>query len=138
MATNEKVQISEFKKEMGELKALKEELKDKIQQLDNKEVSKEDAAANVTYLSKSKIKVLGLTLEESLVEAGSGSLPLKSIPSAALKFQPMKISVSSLARSFRMGTYPVVGYSKGNIFYIDLKAVLPKQISHLIESIKQV
>ena len=83
------------------------------------------------------MKVLGLTLEESLVEAGSGSLPLKSIPSAALKFQPRKISVSSLAKSFRLGKYPVVGYTKENVFYIDLKAVLPKQISHLIESIKQ-
>ena len=91
----------------------------------------------IDSIPKSKIKVFGLTLEESLVEAGSGSLPLKSIPSAALKFQPRKISVSSLAKSFRLGKYPVVGYTKGNIFYIDLKAVLPKQISHLIESIKQ-
>ena len=84
------------------------------------------------------MKLLGFTLEESLVEAGSGSLPLKSIPSAALKFRPKEISVSSLAKAFRLGKQPVVGYTKGNVFYIDLKAVLPNQISNLIESIKQV
>ena len=92
----------------------------------------------IENIPKSKVKVLGLTLEESLVEAGSGSLPLKSIPSAVLKFRPKEISVSSLAKAFRLGKQPVVGYTKRNVFYIDLKAVLPSQISQLIASIKQV
>ena len=92
----------------------------------------------IDNIPKNKKNVLGITLEESLVEAGSGSLPLKSIPSVALKFRPNKLSVSSLAKAFRLGSYPVVGYTKGNVFYIDLKAVLPRQISHLIDSIKQV
>ena len=92
----------------------------------------------IEKIPKSKVKVLGLTLEESFVEAGSGSLPLKSIPSAVLKFRPKEISISSLAKAFRLGKQPVVGYTKGNVFYIDLKAVLPSQISQLIASIKQV
>ena len=92
----------------------------------------------IDKIPNNRLKLLGLTLEESLVEAGSGSLPLKSIPSAALKFRPKEISVSSLAKAFRLGKQPVVGYTKGNVFYIDLKAVLPNQISNLIESIKQV
>ncbi|MEC9273737.1 MAG: L-seryl-tRNA(Sec) selenium transferase [Candidatus Neomarinimicrobiota bacterium] len=92
----------------------------------------------IENIPKSKVRVLGLTLEESLVEAGSGSLPLKSIPSAVLKFRPKELSVSSLAKAFRLGKQPVVGYTKGNVFYIDLKAVLPSQISQLIASIKQV
>jgi L-seryl-tRNA(Ser) seleniumtransferase len=92
----------------------------------------------IENIPNNKVKVLGLTLEESLVEAGSGSLPLKSIPSAVLKFRPKEISVSSLAKAFRLGKQPVVGYTKRNIFYIDLKAVLPSQISQLIASIKQV
>ena len=86
----------------------------------------------IEKIPKSKVKVLGLTLEESFVEAGSGSLPLKSIPSAVLKFRPKEISISSLAKAFRLGKQPVVGYTKKNIFYIDLKAVLPSQISQLI------
>ena len=92
----------------------------------------------INKIPKNKLKSLGITLEESLVEAGSGSLPLKSIPSVALKFIPKEMSVSSLAKAFRLGAQPVVGYTKRNIYYIDLKAVLPSQIANLIESIKQV
>ena len=83
-------------------------------------------------------KQLGIALVESLVEAGSGSLPVKSIPSAALRFTPQQMNVSTLAKSFREGAIPVVGYNKGNAFYIDLKAVLPNQSLQLIEAIIEV
>ncbi len=85
-----------------------------------------------------KANQLGITLVESLVEAGSGSLPVKSIPSAALRFTPQQMTVSTLAKSFREGAIPVVGYTKGNAFYIDLKAVLPNQSLQLIEAIIEV
>ena len=89
-------------------------------------------------LPQGKADKLGITLVESLVEAGSGSLPVKSIPSAALRFTPQQMTVSTLAKSFREGAIPVVGYTKGNAFYIDLKAVLPNQSLQLIEAIIEV
>ena len=89
-------------------------------------------------LPQVKADKLGITLVESLVEAGSGSLPVKSIPSAALRFTPQQMTVSTLAKSFREGAIPVVGYTKGNAFYIDLKAVLPNQSLQLIEAIIEV
>ena len=89
-------------------------------------------------IPKKKVNQLGIALVESLVEAGSGSLPVKSIPSAALKFTPQKITVSALAKTFREGKIPVVGYTKGNRFYIDLKAVLPNQSPQLVEAITEV
>jgi len=89
-------------------------------------------------LPQIKANQLGITLVESLVEAGSGSLPVKSIPSAALRFTPQQMTVSTLAKSFREGAIPVVGYTKGNAFYIDLKAVLPNQSLQLIEAIIEV
>ena len=89
-------------------------------------------------LPQIKANQLGITLVESLVEAGSGSLPVKSIPSAALRFTPQQMTVSTLAKSFREGAIPVVGYNKGNAFYIDLKAVLPNQSLQLIEAIIEV
>ena len=89
-------------------------------------------------LPQVKADKLGITLVESLVEAGSGSLPVKSIPSAALRFTPQQMTVSTLAKSFREGANPVVGYTKGNAFYIDLKAVLPNQSLQLIEAIIEV
>ena len=92
----------------------------------------------LTVIPKKKIKDLGISLVESKVEAGSGSLPVETIPSAALKFKPKAMSVSKLANAFRTGSQPVVGYTKGNIFYIDLKAVLPKQVSSLIQAIQEV
>ena len=92
----------------------------------------------LSNLAQIKVKQLGISLVASLVEAGSGSLPEKSIPSAALKFSPRQITVASLAKDFREGTIPVIGYTKGNTFYIDLKAVLPNQLSQLIEAIKEV
>jgi len=89
-------------------------------------------------IPKKKIKDLGVSLVESKVEAGSGSLPVESIPSAALQFKPKKMSVSALAKTFRTGSQPVVGYTKGNTFYIDLKAVLPNQVIRLIQAIQDV
>ena len=92
----------------------------------------------LSNLPQIKVKQLGIALVASLVEAGSGSLPVKSIPSAALQFTPRQITVAALAKVFREGTIPVVGYTKGNTFYIDLKAVLPNQSPQLIEAIKEV
>ena len=84
------------------------------------------------------INDLGVSLVESVVEAGSGSLPVETIPSAALQFKPKSMSVSKLAKAFRTGNIPVVGFTKGNTFTIDLKAVLPNQIKKLIQAIQEV
>ena len=92
----------------------------------------------LTDIPKKKINDLGIALVESKVEAGSGSLPVETIPSAALQFKPKTMSVSKLAKAFRTGNTPVVGYTKGNTFYIDLKAVLPNQVSRLIQAIQDV
>ncbi len=89
-------------------------------------------------IPKKKIKDLGISLVESSVEAGSGSLPVETIPSAALQFKPKIITVSKLAKAFRTGNVPMVGYTKGKTFYIDLKAVLPNQDSLLIHAIQEI
>jgi L-seryl-tRNA(Ser) seleniumtransferase len=92
----------------------------------------------LTDIPNKKINDLRISLVESKVEAGSGSLPVQTIPSAALQFKPKTISVSKLAKAFRTGNTPVVGYTKGNAFYIDLKAVLLNQVSRLIQAIQDV
>jgi len=92
----------------------------------------------LTDIPKKKIKELAISLVESKVEAGSGSLPVETIPSAALQFKPKTMSVSKLAKAFRTGITPVVGYTKGNTFYIDLKAVLQNQIPRLTQAIQDV
>jgi len=87
---------------------------------------------------RKKIKDLGIKLVESEVEAGSGSLPEDKIESMALSFKPKSMKITELAGGFRCGSIPVVGYTSGNTFYIDLKAVLPGQINRLAKAIDQV
>ena len=81
----------------------------------------------LSHLPKKSVDTLGISLVESEVEAGSGSLPEKKIISMSFKFRPKGISASILAALFRNGETPVVGYIHGNTFYIDLKAVIPGQ-----------
>ncbi len=92
----------------------------------------------VSSLSKKTIRELKIQLVDSQVEAGSGSLPVKTIKSAALKFQPKSMKVSQLSQHFRLGYPPVVGYISGNAFYIDLKAILSKQIKQLSQRIEHI
>ncbi len=84
-----------------------------------------------------KIKII-----ESTVEAGSGSLPEEKIESVALKFRDQGLGirgqVEELAKQFRTRSIPVVGYIHKDMYYIDLKAVLPKQYSELIKAINEV
>ena len=89
-------------------------------------------------LTKKKIKDFNIVLENSKVEAGSGSLPENPIESIALSFSHKKISPNELARKFRSGRIPVVGYIKSNKFIIDLKAILPNQLLKLKTAIKEI
>ena len=89
-------------------------------------------------LTKKKIKDFNIVLENSKVEAGSGSLPENPIESIALSFSHKNISPNELARKFRSGRIPVVGYIKSNKFIIDLKAILPNQLLKLKTAIKEI
>ena len=89
-------------------------------------------------LTKKKIKDFNIVLENSKVEAGSGSLPENPIESIALSFSHKNISPNALARKFRSGRIPVVGYIKSNKFIIDLKAILPSQLLKLKTAIKEI
>ena len=90
------------------------------------------------FQKRKKIKDLGIKLVESEVEAGSGSLPEDKIESMALSFKPKLMKITELAGGFRCGPIPVVGYTSGHTFYIDLKAVLPGQINLLAKAIDEV
>ena len=89
-------------------------------------------------LQKKTIKDLGILLVDSVVEAGSGSLPDDKIESASLSFSPKNGKAKDLAKAFRCGSIPVVGYIHKNTFYIDLKSVLPNQIKRLSTAIQEV
>ncbi len=89
-------------------------------------------------LPKTTVRKLGITVVDSMVEAGSGSLPVESIESIALRFNAKNVKPTELAKRFRTQDSPVVGYIKGNRFTIDLKAVLPAQMKDLSGAIQGV
>ncbi len=84
-----------------------------------------------------KIKII-----DSTVEAGSGSLPEEKIESIALQFSSqgsgVRGQVEELAKKFRTRTNPVVGYIHKDMYYVDLKAILPEQYPELIKTINEV
>ncbi|MEE8437837.1 MAG: L-seryl-tRNA(Sec) selenium transferase [Candidatus Neomarinimicrobiota bacterium] len=89
-------------------------------------------------ISLEKTREFGLEIIETVVEAGSGSLPQAELKSAALKFNPENYSAAGLARKMRTGIIPVVGYIKENCFYIDMKAILPEQLEKLSSAINDI
>lgn len=91
--------------------------------------------AILSHLPKKTVNTLGITLVESEVEAGSGSLPEETLESMAFQFKPKWMRASQLASQFRQGETPVVGYIHGSTFYIDLKAVIPGQEKDLAGAI---
>ena len=92
----------------------------------------------VNNIPSKKIEMLGLSVENSLVEAGSGSLPEKNIESVALKFSSSVISANKLSLLLKKGKVPIVGYIQKDSFFIDLKAVLPSQVSKIIKAINNI
>ncbi len=89
-------------------------------------------------LPKATVRKFGITVVDSMVEAGSGSLPVESIESVALRFDAKNVKPTELAKRFRTQDFPVVGYIKGNRFTIDLKAVLPAEMKDLSDIIQGV
>ncbi len=79
---------------------------------------------------------------DSTVEAGSGSLPEEKIESVALEFRDrgsgIRGKVEELAKQFRTRSIPVVGYIHNDMYYIDLKAILPEQYPELDKAINEI
>ena len=73
-----------------------------------------------------------------LLKRCSGSLPQKNIESIALKFNSSTLSANKLSLLFKKGKFPIIGYIRKDLFFIDLKAVLPSQVSKIIKAINKI
>ena len=83
------------------------------------------------------VKQYKIEVKQTEVEAGSGSLPLEKLQSAALQFSG-KVKASELSKKFRMANNPILGYIKRNKFYIDLKAIMPNQEKKLLTTLNSI
>ncbi|MDD5766209.1 MAG: L-seryl-tRNA(Sec) selenium transferase [Candidatus Marinimicrobia bacterium] len=97
-----------------------------------------EAKRIVGTLPKTLVKELGISVRETVVEAGSGSLPTETIPSVAIVFSPKEISVVRLADLFRKNRPPVIGYIKSEKFYLDLKAVPSADLPAVSDAIRTI
>ena len=88
----------------------------------------------VKKLPRKIVDKFGIEVEQTEVEAGSGSLPLDKFPSAAFVFNG-EMKASELSRKFRSAPNPVLGYISGNRFHIDLKAIPATQEKQLLSSL---
>jgi L-seryl-tRNA(Ser) seleniumtransferase len=104
----------------------------------SQEILKSRGQQIVRKISPQSISSLKIELVSSSVEVGSGSLPNVDVESIALRFNPAHIKAAKLAELFRSGEIPVVGYIKGNNFYIDLKAIPENQFQDLITAINRI
>ena len=101
-------------------------------------VLRDKGNAILKNINKQIIKDNHISLVESEVEVGSGSLPTEKKPSIALKFHNLKKSSNELSRLFRTYKPAVIGYIKKDNFYLDLKAILDKDIKILSNTINQI
>ncbi|RMF67502.1 MAG: L-seryl-tRNA(Sec) selenium transferase, partial [Calditrichaeota bacterium] len=93
---------------------------------------RERGEALMQKLSATKLQA-SVELTESEAQAGSGTLPLEKLPSVALAIRPQKGGVNSLARRLRTGSPPVIGYVQNDLFFIDLRTILPQEFDILLQ-----
>ena len=95
-------------------------------------------ANNIIDSIKGEIsKDYDVKIEETKVEAGSGSLPTEKIPSIAVSFSSDKNSADKISSKLRLGDVPILNHIKNDRVYIDLKAIPDEQIDDLIDAIKK-
>ena len=82
----------------------------------------------ISKIVKKHIKKYNIKLEDSFVEAGSGSLPTETLPSKCISFDCTTMKVSDIKVNMLKQRVPIIGYIKKNIFYIDLKAITTDQV----------
>ena len=86
----------------------------------------------LSLIKKESIKKYDIKIEDSTVEAGSGSLPTEKIPSKCISFgNTSQLKASKIKLIMLSQEIPIIGFIKKNIYHIDLKAVTEDQVSSL-------
>ena len=82
-------------------------------------------------------KIYNIEISNSLVEAGSGSLPTEKIESIAISFTSSKISTNKISNKLRSADTPIFNYINNDKVYVDLKAIPNDQVDILIKQINK-
>ena len=93
----------------------------------------EQLVANLEEIFNGRITV---TIENSLAQIGSGSLPVETLPSLAVVLESPNISAEALATQFRTQAVPVIGRTQDERFWLDVRTVYDKEVASIIEAAK--
>lgn len=83
-------------------------------------------------------ETIGVTIEESQAQIGSGSLPTETLPSLAIVLESRNISAEALAESFRGQSMPVIGRTQDNRFWMDVRTIGAQELDWIVNAAKNV
>ena len=95
----------------------------------------EELTANLRRVFGETIRV---TIGESRVQIGSGSLPVETLPSLAVVLESQQMSAEYLAAQFRAQRTPVIGRTQDGKFWLDVRAIRKNQLNWVIEAAQSI
>ena len=69
-------------------------------------------------------------------QIGGGTMPRTVIPSVTLDLLPRGLSLDQFAARLRLGEPPLVGYTSGERFKLDLRTIFPRQDQGLVAALR--
>ncbi len=84
----------------------------------------------------SQISSLAVVVENCFSQTGGGSLPLFPLPSFQVKISCPGISEEQMAQKMRQNQPPIIGKRESGVFALDVRTILPGQISLVVEAAK--
>ena len=79
-----------------------------------------------------------VSIEKSLAQIGSGSLPVANLPSLAIVLKSDQLAADSIAERFRNQPRSVIGRVKDGCFWIDLRTVNDREIEWICEAARSI
>ena len=83
-------------------------------------------------------ETIRVTIEESRVQIGSGSLPVETLPSLSVVLESQQMSAERIAAQFRIQRTPVIGRTQDGKFWLDVRTIGKRQLNWVIEAAQSI
>ncbi|MDE0299820.1 MAG: L-seryl-tRNA(Sec) selenium transferase [Candidatus Poribacteria bacterium] len=92
----------------------------------------------VSNLRKIVGESIRISIEDSQVQIGSGTLPVETLPSLAVVLESRQLSAEHLAAKFRAQPTPVIGRTQDGKFWLDVRTIEERQYSWIIKAAERI
>ena len=99
---------------------------------------REIAAQLANHLREVFGDAVQVTVEESVAQIGSGSLPVDTLSSVAVSLHALEISAETLATHFRAQSIPVIGRVQEEQLRFDVRTVFNQELEWIVETARGV